>query len=363
MTIATAGTAALSQAPAIEFPFPDYPAPGTALEVADGIFWVSTPLPFTGLKQVNVWLLRDGDGFTMIDCGFGIPQVRGLLEQAWSQVLAGRPLTRLIVTHFHPDHIGNSGFICRRFGLRPYMSEAEWLTAHLAHVEKNTGVLAQRADFYRRHGLEEELVKRFASEVVLYRDGVDLPFDHRRLRDGDEVAIDGFGWRVMVGGGHSPEHLSLYCPERRILIAGDQILPVITTNVSTWPTEPEFDAVGAFLGACKRFYDVLPADVLVLPSHRWPFFNVRSRIEELARHHADRLNAILSVGDEIAAGDVMNVLFRPGLDGHQIGFAMGEAVGHLNHLVTLGHVVMIEDRAGVRYRRTGSGPVKLAGFG
>ena len=54
----------------LEFPFADYPAPGSATEVANGIFWVSTPVPFVGLKQVNLWLLRDGDGWTMIDCGY-----------------------------------------------------------------------------------------------------------------------------------------------------------------------------------------------------------------------------------------------------------------------------------------------------
>lgn len=349
--------------PTIGFPFPDYPAPGTATEVADGIFWVSTPLPFVGLKQINVWLLRDGDGFTMVDCGLGIAPVREQLEAAWSQVLAGRPLTRLIVTHFHPDHVGNAAFVCARFGLRPFMTQAEWLSAHLSFLEVEAGTLARRAEFYRRHGLDEALVTRFAREVVPYREGVELPPDHRRLRDGDEIAIDGAVWRVVVGGGHSPEHVSLYCEARQILIAGDQILPAITTNVSTWNTEPEFDAVGAFLGACRRFYGLLPADTLVLPSHRRPFFNVRRRLEELALHHAERLNLVLSAGDEIAAGEIMDLLFRPGLDGHQIGFAMGEAIAHLNHLVTLGHAAMIEDRDEIRYRRTNSGPVRAARLG
>ena len=69
-------------------------------------------------------------------------------------------------------------------------------------------------------------------------------------------------WRVIIGEGHSPEHVSLYCAERKILIAGDQILPSITTNVSTWHVEPEFDAVGAFLKTCKTFLDVLHPDTL-----------------------------------------------------------------------------------------------------
>ncbi len=146
--------------------------------------------------------------------------------------------------------------------------------------------------------------------------------------------------------------MSLYCAERKILIAGDQILPSITTNVSTWHVEPEFDAVGAFLKTCKTFLDVLHPDTLILPSHRKPFRNVQHRLRQLAVHHAVRLNVILDkAGAETCAGDLIDVMFTPGLDGHQIGFAMGEAIAHLNHLVTLGHMQMVETPAQVRYRR------------
>jgi glyoxylase-like metal-dependent hydrolase (beta-lactamase superfamily II) len=148
--------------------------------------------------------------------------------------------------------------------------------------------------------------------------------------------------------------VSLYCAERKILIAGDQILPVITTNVSTWHVEPEFDAVGAFLKTCKTFLDTLHPDTLILPSHRKPFRNVHHRLRQLAEHHAMRLNLMLDhIGEETSAGALIDVMFTPGLDGHQIGFAMGEAVAHLNHLVTLGHMKMIETPDAVRYRRIG----------
>src|ERR1700754_5320150 len=121
---------------AVRFPCADYPAAGTATEVADGIFWISTPVPFVGLKQVNLWLVRDGDGWTMIDCGYGRPLVREHIEDVWANVLGGRPITRLIVTHFHPDHAGNSGWIAARWGLRPLMSQAEWMTANLARQDR-----------------------------------------------------------------------------------------------------------------------------------------------------------------------------------------------------------------------------------
>jgi hypothetical protein len=97
---------------------------------------------------------------------------------------------------------------------------------------------------------------------------------------------------------------------------------------------------------------VLHPDTLVLPSHRKPFRNAHHRLRQLAEHHAVRLNLILeNAGRETSAGALIDVLFTPGLDGHQIGFAMGEAIGHLNHLVALGHMQMIETRSQVRYRR------------
>jgi len=339
----------------LAFPFPDYPEPGTATEVADGIFWISTPVPFVGLKQVNIWLLRDGNGWTQIDCGYHRPDVQNLLMQVWHTVLGSRPITRLIVTHFHPDHAGNSGWICQRWGLRPRMTQAEWFTANLAMQNLDTDHIKPRVTFYRRHGLREERLKRFADGVVLYKEGVTLPPDFKRIRGGDQIAIGKDHWRVIIGEGHSPEHVSLYCPERKILIAGDQILPAISTNVSTWQVEPEFDAVGAFLATCKTFLGVLEPATLVLPSHRKPFRNVHHRLRQLAEHHAARCNLILDhAGAETSAGELIDVMFSPGLDGHQIGFAMGEAIAHLNHLVTLGHMEMIETSQSVRYRRIGA---------
>lgn len=345
----------------ITFAFADYPTAGTATEVADGIFWISTPVPFVALKQVNLWLLRDGPGWTMIDCGYGKPAVCEQLMQVWSSVLGGRPITRLIVTHCHPDHAGNSGFIAEHWGLRPWMSQGEWLTAKLARAENDAGTITAREHFYSRHGLSKAQVGKFIAEVVPYKRGVDLPPDYRRLRGGDNVSIGGDRWQVIVGEGHSPEHVSLYCRERRILIAGDQILPTITTNVSTWPGEPEFDAVGAFLATCKKFLDLLDPETLILPSHRMPFFNVRYRLRELAVHHAERLNLILAgAGRETSAGKLIDVLFRSGLDGHQIGFAMGEIIAHLNHLVVLGRMQMVESRSQVRYRRITDGDAMVA---
>lgn len=352
----------LSGVDGVTYPWDDYPAPGTVREVADGILWLSTKVPFVGLRQVNLWLLRDVDGWTMIDCGFGWDETREQLETTWKQALGGLPVKRLIVTHYHPDHAGNMAWISERWGgLLPVMTLGEWFAANISMNFGYADNIKQRGVWHRAHGLDDSRQKLFETDVVPYDAGVSLPSQFRRVRENDTIAIGRDRWRVIVGQGHAPEHVSLYCAERRILIAGDQILPQITTNVSTWPMEPEADTLASFLETCQKFLDQLAPDTLILPSHRKPFRNVLFRLRELGHHHAARLNLILEeTRGEVTAGDLLDVLFRGKLDGHQIGFAMGEAIAHLNYLVAIGRLKRVDTRDGSwRYTKVDghAGPV------
>lgn len=343
----------------IVYAYDAFPPEGEAFEVADGIFWASLPVPFVGLRQVNIWLLRDGDGWTMIDSGHGDEPTRERLRAIWSRVLGGRPVTRLILTHFHPDHAGNAGIVSAYWGgLLPRMAQAEWFAANLAVRNAYTDHISDRAAFHKLNGLDPDLAERFGREVLLYSDGVQLSPNYRRLCDGDVVRIGEDDWVALRGQGHSPEHLSFYCEARRILIAGDQVLPGITTNVSVWPTEPEADPLALFLQTCRRFHDTLDPETLVLPSHRRPFHNIRARLRELDLHHAARLSVVLSAArDPVTAGELLPVMFDRPLDGHQVGFAMGEALAHLNHLVERGLMRRLPVRNGLRtFRRAPDAP-------
>ncbi|HXQ53937.1 MAG TPA: MBL fold metallo-hydrolase [Stellaceae bacterium] len=340
---------------ALDYPFTDYPPERGAIEVADGIFWLSTPLPFAGLRQVNLWLLRDGDGWTMVDCGYGYEAARATIDAVWHATLQDRPITRLVVTHFHPDHAGNSGWIAARWGIRPVMTQGEWFSANLALRDRFEDAVAHRVAFFRAHGLDEARIEVFAKGAVLYAAGVGLPPAFTRVRDGDALAIGGDRWTVVTGEGHSPEHAALYCAARKILISGDQVLPTITTNISVWPTEPDGDPLGLFLETGRRLAGLLDPATFVLPSHRKPFRNVHRRLAQLAHHHEERLDLILRATDtETSAAALIDVMFQRTLDGHQMGFAMGEAIAHLNHLVTRGRMERMRDEAGtVRYRKRG----------
>ena len=323
---------------AVEYPFEQYPAEGSVTEVYPGIYWLSTPLPFR-LRAINLWLLKDGDGWTIVDCGYKRDDVQAQWRQVWESSLGDRPVRRIIVTHFHPDHMGNSKWMCESWGVQPEMSESEWLFANLAVNECNTDNIAARARFYERHGLDDERVRIFLNEVIRYGAGCAVPESYLRLHDGEITLIDGKRWQVLVGYGHSPEHVSLYCEELGVMISGDQILPEITPNVSLWPSEPEADPLGGFLETMSRFRPILRKDTLVLPSHRRPFVGVHVRFDELEHHHHRRLQKVMNVvGGGITAGDLLNHLFPVKLDGHQIGFAMNEALAHLNHLMHQGRL-------------------------
>ncbi len=323
-------------------------------EIVDGLFRLNVPVPFRGLRQVNLWLIRDESGWTMIDCGWGDAETRDLIASAWRDILGDRPLTRLIVTHFHPDHMGNCRWICDRWKLRPHVTQTEWLAANLAVRSLYSDDIEDRARFFTAHGISAELLQVFRDGVIRYHLGVELPDQFVRVRDGDRLRLGEHDWCVITGSGHSPELATLYAAAGDIYIAGDQILPRITSNVSVWPWEPHADPLADFLGSLDRIAMVVPDSAIVLPSHREPFRGPRQRVAELKVHHAHRLDVLRDAvreRGEASAGECLTALFQGDLDGHQVAFAMAEAIAHLNHLVQCGEAERLERVDGsVRYR-------------
>jgi glyoxylase-like metal-dependent hydrolase (beta-lactamase superfamily II) len=316
----------------LHYPFPDLPAPGSTLEVAPGVRWLRMPLPFQ-LDHINLWMLEDQGGWTLVDTGIGNPETRAL----WEKMLPAE-VKRVIVTHYHPDHAGNAAWLCEKFGVELWMTQGEYLTAHAVRAG-NAGYTTDAVlDVFRRNGLDEARLGAMVTRKNRYAALVpDFPLSYRRLIDGDRVQIGGRDWRVMVGYGHAPEHMSLYSKDLNVVIAGDMLLSTISTNVSVWSVDPEGDPLRLFLESIARYRE-LPADVLVLPSHGKPFRGAHPRVEELTRHHDDRFRDVVESIREApkSAGDLLGVLFKRPLDTHQTFFAMGEAIAHLHYLYYAG---------------------------
>ncbi|MCR6630779.1 MAG: MBL fold metallo-hydrolase [Magnetospirillum sp.] len=315
----------------LDHPFPDPPDAGTPQEVHPGIHWLRMPLPFA-LDHINLWLLADDESWTVVDTGVD----DGATRATWETVLAGKRLSRLICTHFHPDHMGLAGWLAERHGVPLAATLGEWSFGRMLTLETGEDYAANQVEHYRRAGFGPELLEGVRGRVGSYRLRVaPLPTSISTLKDGGSLSIDGRRWRVVVGRGHAPEHACLWCEEAGVLIAGDQILPRISPIVGVWPQQPDDDPLGDFLASLDRL-KVLPADTLVLPSHGLPFRGLHARADELIRHHEQRLDLLRSTAAPATALELSRTLFRRELDPQQMGFAVGETLSHVNHLVALG---------------------------
>ena len=333
----------------LQYPFPEVPAPGTTIEVAPGIHWLSMPLPFA-LDHINLWLVEDDDAWTIIDTGIGNADTRAL----WEKILGSRRVRRVIVTHYHPDHAGNAAWLCERYGVELWMTQGEYLTAHAVRTSSAGYTTDAVLSVFRKNGLDPQRASGMGGRGNRYAALVpDFPLSYRRIIEGDEIAIGRHKWRAMIGHGHAPEHLSLYSKSLNTLIAGDMLLSTISTNVSVWSIDPEGDPLRLFLDSIARYRE-LPADLLVLPSHGKPFRGAHERVEQLERHHQERLGELVeSLQKPKSAAELLSVLFRRPLDAHQTFFAMGEAIAHLHYLYYAGRAKRAQGDDGIMRYATG----------
>jgi len=338
---------------ALSFPHAAPPALGAVAAVAPGVNWLRMPLPFA-LDHINLWLLEEHDGWVIVDSGLDTEETKRHWDQILGGALGGKPVTRLVVTHFHPDHMGLAGWLAERLKVPLWCTETEWLFARMLCLDDTPEFVANALEFYRRTGTDEATRATFAGRGNPYRKRVSpVPHHFHRLSDGASIGIGGHDWRVIVGRGHAPEHACLYSGDLDVLIAGDQVLPKISPNVSLWPQEPEADPLALYLASLEKIKREVPASALVLPSHGLPFRGLHTRIDQLARHHEARLAELeAACAEPRTCSEIVPVLFRRTLDAHQLGFAIGETLAHVHYLANKGRMSRAERADGVyTYRR------------
>jgi glyoxylase-like metal-dependent hydrolase (beta-lactamase superfamily II) len=340
--------------PSLRFPASEPPPFGAPREVAPGVLWLRLPLPYR-LDHINVHLIEDGDGWAVLDTGIGDARSQEIWEAVLAGPLRGRRLTRLIVTHFHPDHVGLAGWLARRHDLALWMPRPEYLfSLALQYAPADLGTESWRP-FYRRHGLDEVVTERVLGRGHHYlRSTTGVPSTYLRIKQGDILDIGGRAFQVLTGGGHALEQAMLYCPEDKLFFAADQVIAKISPNVSVTAMEPEANALGIYLRSLANLRRTVPAGVLVLSGHGLPFEGLHLRIDELIAHHAARCALIAEACREVplAAADLVPLVFSSRvLDEHQTGFAFGEILAHVNHMLAQGELVMEEDEEGGRRYR------------
>ncbi|MBL8359842.1 MAG: MBL fold metallo-hydrolase [Rubrivivax sp.] len=347
-------------AAALDYPYPDPPAPGTQLEVAPGVRWLRMPLPYA-LNHINLWGLDDGEaGWALVDTGTRTEATAAAWRQQFANAPDARPLSRVFVTHMHPDHVGMAGWLTRRFGVRLWMTRLEYLSCRVMLSDTGREAPQDATGFYQRAGWSEAAIETYRARFGNFGKHIHpLPDSFRRLHDGEVIRIGAHDWRVIVGHGHSPEHACLYSATQKLLVSGDQVLPRISSNVSVNPMEPDADPMADWLASLDKVQREVPDDVLVLPSHGECFRGLHVRIDALRRgQHVslDRLRQRLS--EPRRAIDVFGALFARAIDDSDVpllGMATGESLACLNHLVHRGEATVELDEAGVAWYR-GAGP-------
>lgn len=321
----------------LTYPYPEPPAFGTTAEIAPGVKWLQMPLPMS-LKYINLYLIEEDAGWVLIDTGIRGSKTRDLWPQIINNELDGKPISRIICTHMHPDHTGQAGYLSENWKIPLYMSSAEYYQAKNMNNMMREGDNWQASEFFQRAGIDKttlESMHKMRSVFASKPNDYPLPNSFSRLSDGDTLQLGKNEWQVITGNGHSPEHVCLYCPQLQMLISGDQILPVITSNVSVHPIEPEANPLVDWLQSHERFKTLLPDDILVLPSHNLPFYGVQQRLQQLIDHHEDRMLILeeTCIEPQIAT-DLLPHLFARKLEGFTRIMALGECIAHLHCLMS-----------------------------
>ena len=323
----------------LRFPFDTPPEPGAAVEVAEGILWLRLPLPMA-LDHVNVYALADADGWTLIDTGMNSRKTRDIWETALAGPLAGKTVARVLLTHHHPDHVGLVGWFQDR-GAELLTTRTAWLYARMLTLDVQDRPSAESLQFYQRAGTSPEMLAKRANERPFnFADMVaPMPLGFTRVEEGETLTLGGRSWRVRLGQGHAPDHITLWSEVDELVIGGDQLLPGISPNIGVYPTEPEADPLTEWLEATARFVPHAREDQLVLPGHKLPFTGLPFRLQQMAENHHQALERLLGhLHEPQTAAGCFPALYKRPIGEGDYGLALVEAVAHLNCLLRRGQV-------------------------
>jgi glyoxylase-like metal-dependent hydrolase (beta-lactamase superfamily II) len=290
-------------------------------ELAAGIRRITCPLP-TRPGHVHAYLLPGADGWTLVDTGIGLPDA----EERWASELAQLPgsVVRILVTHFHPDHVGAAADVAALTGAPVHEGEVDYAQCSL--VWGNPEWPQRIADWFLRHGVPRPIAEELIRSGSEYTPFIRYQPDPEVVAEGDRLD----GWELVAAPGHADGQLCLL--KDGILVSADHLLGQISPTVGLWP-ESRPDPLGDFLDALRRTIVLAPS--LALPGHGEPIVDPVARAHELIEHHRQRLAvAEAALTTTARSGYELSFdLFGRELKPAARRFAVAETLSHLERLV------------------------------
>jgi len=308
---------------------------GRGERVLPGVFRLRLPLPWPGVPHCNAWAVSAGDGFVLFDTGMQQEGSMENLERALAMCNLRLEDTRLVVcTHAHSDHCGQAATIVEQVGCELWMHPSHELMSKM--VEDPEAVLARRLEVARQSGVPEEPLRRYAAERGDSNPGIAGPIaPDRELVSGVRVVTDLGEWVAYETPGHSPSHVCLFQPERRLLISGDHLLGRISLYFE-FGYSP--DPVGEFLGSLE-VVERLGAR-LCLAGHGRTFTDVQAHIagnRELVQEQLALVIAAVADG-EPTAFEVVTSMHGEALSQQNAHWLISQVLGYLTHLEAVGRI-------------------------
>ena len=318
----------------VQSAFEVVPEFGTPMQVADDVWWIRLPL-LSALGHVNVYAIEDRNGWSLVDTGENTDACRAIWDAIFfnNGPLAHKPVTRVIATHYHPDHIGLAGWFAQR-GAVLYSTRLCWLYARMLQMDDRELPCDEQVQFAMRAGVKGLALAAYRrrrpsnfSQLVAA-----IPFSYSRLEDGGTLEIGRRSWKVHIGHGHAAGHATLWSDDG-LAFTGDQILPGISSNLSVHASEPNCDLVSEWIESCERLKQVASNATLCFPGHNAPFTGASARCEQLITNLESVLKRLLQRLERPAtAVECLEAVYRRQLDGHEQATLIAETVGFLNHL-------------------------------
>jgi glyoxylase-like metal-dependent hydrolase (beta-lactamase superfamily II) len=330
------------------------PAP-VLTHVAEHIWQVRIPLPYA-LNHVYCYLLRDADGWSVLDCGLHWPAALA----AWAEALHAlgireTHIRRIVLTHMHPDHFGLAGWLQQRSGAPVWMTDCDRDAARRTWTYRQ-GRQQRMAQFLQACGVPQPALDAIVLAGEATAAMTDPSPEHiEALTPGECLHMGGRDWEIIATPGHSDGHAILFDRRDGLALSGDHVLMQITPNIGRWP-DAEPAPLARYLDSLQSLQH-LPV-TRALPGHRAPIDDWGGRIAELQAHHAHRLalmQAQAAPGATVYAV-AQHVFSFAGFTPHEIRFAIAETLAHLEHAQAAGGL-RCDDREGVWWFHDG-GPAR-----